>query len=195
MAKVEAKLEEEKSRVAERKIWLPSKLQGSQGDMKIHHNQNIGLSQKEENFETQEHSQPVLVDRPPYDWSHQSNHQARGERNEKNPPLPERDTRINRNPTLFEPSNHPGQSAIQDFLKQGAEEQPTPFLGNLSRFLQDIQPELNEANLTQRQMEEGGVVAEDCQEPGRVGRRSTREELILSASKLNCRGSQNYPKY
>ena len=186
---------------------VPQGLGGSQGDTKIQYKQGgVGLTHKEDD---QEDYQPLLVDGTHYQWRQESTLQKSirgGKKKQKEKTSP---------PAFFEQaSNHhqPQQPTIRkDGSKQSAQEEPDhqgPVLENLSRFLQD----LNESGLlAQRRVEldvegvasEGEEEEEDEREPvirevsrehsrfERISRRAPREELVLSASKLNCHGSQN----
>ena len=191
---------------------VPQSLRGSQGDTKIQYKQGeVGLTHREDD---QEDYQPLLVDGTHYPWRQESTLQKSirgGKKKQKEKTTP---------PAFFEQaSNHhqPQQPTIRkDRSKQSSQVEPDhqgPVLENLSRFLQD----LNESSLlAQRRVEldvEG--VASEGEEEGeeeeerepvirevsrehsrveRISRRAPREELVLSASKLNCHGSQNYYK-
>ena len=186
---------------------VPQGLRGSQGDTKIQYEQGgIGLTHNEDD---QEDYQPLLVDGTHYPWRQESTLQKSirgGKKKQKEKTNP---------PAFFEQaSNHhqPQQPTIRkDRSKQSSREEQDhqgPVLENLSRFLQD----LNESGLlAQRRVEldvegvasEGEEEEEEEREPvirevsrehsrfERISRRAPREELVLSASKLNCHGSQN----
>ena len=190
---------------------VPQGLGGSQGDTKIQYEQGgIGLTHNEDD---QEDYQPLLVDGTHYPWRQESTLQKSirgGKKKQKEKTTP---------PAFFEQaSNHhqPQQPTIRkDGSKQSAQEEPDhqgPVLENLSRFLQN----LNESSLlAQRRVEldaegvasEGEEQEEEEEEEERepvirevsrehsrverISRRAPREELVLSASKLNCHGSQN----